>query len=188
VAPVTAAEEKSLIVTMPNPVHVTKAVNLKMSGGQTDGMIRKVWPPSTKTLSQYTPSGYRHLPTSLSSLTGRNNIHLLIHLYLLHDGAPKICLNRPPPRAQDTIIYAASGHGTIVLEGEKKRQDLAPGDFALIPAYAEHQEVNDGNEEAVWVIAGSGSEPVVEKEGLEERGELRSLLAGKEGGICYPHC
>jgi uncharacterized RmlC-like cupin family protein len=63
---------------------------------------------------------------------------------------------------QDTIVYAASGHGAIVSEGGKKRQDLAPGDFALIPAYAEHQEVNDGDEDVVWVITRSGSEPVVE--------------------------
>jgi uncharacterized RmlC-like cupin family protein len=63
--------------------------------------------------------------------------------------------------AQDTVVYAASGHGTIVSEGGNKRQDLAPGDFALIPAYAEHQEVNDGDEEVVWVITRSGSEPVV---------------------------
>lgn len=32
------------------------------------------------------------------------------------------------------------------------RQDLKPGDWALIPAYREHQEVNDGDDEAVWVI------------------------------------
>ena len=59
-------------------------------------------------------------------------------------------------------MYAVTGHGTVVSEGGKKRQDLAPGDFALIPAYAEHQEVNDGDEEVVWVINRSGSEPVVE--------------------------
>jgi hypothetical protein len=40
---------------MPNPVHVTKAADLKMSGGQTDGMIRKVWSPSTKNWFQPLP-------------------------------------------------------------------------------------------------------------------------------------
>lgn len=64
--------------------------------------------------------------------------------------------------AQDTIVYAVSGHGAIVSEGGNKRQELAPGDFALIPAWAEHQEVNEGSEEVVWVITRSGGEPVVE--------------------------
>jgi len=63
---------------------------------------------------------------------------------------------------QDTIVYASAGHGTIVSGPEgSKRQDLAPGDFALIPAWAEHQEVNDSDEEVVWIITRSGSSPVV---------------------------
>ena len=78
---------------------------------------------------------------------------------------------------QDTIVYvrflpvmsfvqadvdqAVSGHGTIVSDGGKKRQTLAPGDYALIPAYAEHQEANDGEEEVVWCIVRSGGTPVV---------------------------
>ncbi|KAJ9626961.1 hypothetical protein H2203_003419 [Taxawa tesnikishii (nom. ined.)] len=41
-------------------------------------------------------------------------------------------------------------------------QDLGPGDFALIPAYKEHQEVNDSDEEVVWIITRSGGEPIVE--------------------------
>src|ERR1700733_7144257 len=67
---------------------------------------------------------------------------------------------------QDTIVYAASGHGAIVSEGGKKRQDLAPGDFALIPAYAEHQEGNDGDEG-------------VEEEGLEEEEKLWKFTSRK---------
>ena len=46
-------------------------------------------------------------------------------------------------------------------DGGKKRQTLAPGDYALIPAYAEHQEANDGEEEVVWCIVRSGGTPVV---------------------------
>ncbi|KAF1842378.1 uncharacterized protein K460DRAFT_389039 [Cucurbitaria berberidis CBS 394.84] len=63
---------------------------------------------------------------------------------------------------EDTIVYAAKGHGTIVSgpNGEKK-QDLAPGDFALIPAYAEHQEVNDSDEDVVWIITRGGRNPIV---------------------------
>ncbi|XMA11866.1 hypothetical protein WAI453_004657 [Rhynchosporium graminicola] len=62
---------------------------------------------------------------------------------------------------QDTIVYAASGHGAIISDNGKTRQELAPGDFALIPAWTEHQEVNDGEEEVTWIITRSGSEPVV---------------------------
>ena len=63
---------------------------------------------------------------------------------------------------QDTIVYALRGRGTIVSEDGKKRQVLSAGDFALIPAFAEHQEVNDGDEEVTWIITRSGRTPVVE--------------------------
>ena len=62
----------------------------------------------------------------------------------------------------DTIVYAVRGRGTIVSEGGKKRQILDPGDFALIPAFAEHQEVNDEDEEVLWIITRSGKSPIVE--------------------------
>ena len=51
-----------------------------------------------------------------------------------------------------------------------KKQDLSPGDWALIPAYAEHQEVNETDTEAVWVIVRApGGVPVVEN--LESWGQ-----------------
>jgi hypothetical protein len=37
--------------------------------------------------------------------------------------------------AVDTIIYAVGGRGAVFSKNGKKRQELAPGDFALIPAY-----------------------------------------------------
>jgi uncharacterized RmlC-like cupin family protein len=65
--------------------------------------------------------------------------------------------------AQDTIVYAVSGSGAIVSEAGKTRQPLEKGDWAIIPAFREHQEVNDGDEECVWVIVrGPGGTPVVE--------------------------
>ncbi|KAI9762905.1 MAG: hypothetical protein M1835_007963 [Candelina submexicana] len=64
--------------------------------------------------------------------------------------------------ASDTIVYAASGYGSVVSgPNGSKRQNLAPGDFALIPAYVEHQEVNDGDEEVRWIICRSGRMPAV---------------------------
>lgn len=63
----------------------------------------------------------------------------------------------------DTIVYAAKGHGAIVYGvNGSKRHDLVPGDFALIPAYAEHQEVNDSDEDVVWIITRGGRNPIVE--------------------------
>jgi hypothetical protein len=83
-----------------------------------------------------------------------------------------------PLSSADTIIYAASGHGSIITNpsllaasssspdplsdfSHLTRYDLAPGDFAIIPAWTEHQEVNDSDEDVVWVITCSGGSPVV---------------------------
>lgn len=52
--------------------------------------------------------------------------------------------------------------GTIVTRGGSWRQDLSPGNFALIPAFTEHQEVNDSDEGVVWVITRGGRNPIVE--------------------------
>lgn len=35
----------------------------------------------------------------------------------------------------------------MISDDGKTRQELSPGDFALIPAWTEHQEVNDGDED-----------------------------------------
>jgi uncharacterized RmlC-like cupin family protein len=59
-------------------------------------------------------------------------------------------------------MYAAKGQGAIVSgPNVSKRQELAPGDFALIPAFAEQQEVNDSDEEVTWIITRGGRNPVV---------------------------
>lgn len=50
----------------------------------------------------------------------------------------------------------------MVSEGGRKKQVLEKGDFALIPAFAEHQEVNNGDEEVEWIITRSGRVPIVE--------------------------
>ena len=63
---------------------------------------------------------------------------------------------------QDTIIYAVRGRGAIVTEGGNKKEVLEEGSFALIPAWKEHREVNDGEEEVEWVIVRSGREAFVQ--------------------------
>ncbi|KAF2109274.1 RmlC-like cupin domain-containing protein [Lophiotrema nucula] len=62
---------------------------------------------------------------------------------------------------EDTIVYAAKGHGTLVSANGSKKQMLEPGDFALIPAFAEHQEVNESDKEVIWIITRGGRNPKV---------------------------
>jgi uncharacterized RmlC-like cupin family protein len=66
---------------------------------------------------------------------------------------------------QDTIIYAASGAGVLAvkpaLEGEPVRHEMAPGDFAFVPAWTEHQMANGTDGDVVWVVLRSGPQPVV---------------------------
>ncbi|KAF2483922.1 RmlC-like cupin domain-containing protein [Neohortaea acidophila] len=62
---------------------------------------------------------------------------------------------------EDTVVFAFSGRGTIVSDGGKKKVTLEPGDYALIPAWAEHQEVNESDEDVVWCIVRNGKEPKV---------------------------
>ena len=119
---------------MPEPVRYCAASDVKTGHGQTEGMTRQT---------------------------------------ALVEVAPNICgtLMRAHPHSasavhhhgeQNTIVYAVSGQGAVVSEDGKKKQVLKAGDWALIPAFAEHQEVNDGDEEVVWVIVRSGKVPDVQ--------------------------
>ncbi|KAI8623911.1 RmlC-like cupin [Xylariaceae sp. FL1651] len=115
------------------PVYHTKGSSLKLSGGQTEGMIR-----SNAIVDKCNG-------ICASSMLAKPHTASAVH----HHGP------------QDTIVYAVKGKGTVVSEGGKKRVDLDPGDYALIPAYMEHQEVNDGDDEVVWTIVRSGRVPEV---------------------------
>ncbi|KAK5728898.1 hypothetical protein LTR15_002039 [Elasticomyces elasticus] len=115
------------------PVIVTKSSDLKASGGQTEGMIRQ------------------------NAITGLTD-NICASRMIAHPHTASAVHHHGD---QDTIVFAFSGHGTVVSDGGKKKQVLAPGDFALIPAWAEHQEVNEGDEDVVWAIVRSGGEPKV---------------------------
>ncbi|KAK7931674.1 RmlC-like cupin [Apiospora marii] len=115
------------------PVRLAQAADLQTSGGQTDGMLRQN--AITDLCDGICASRMIAKPHSSSA----------VH----HHGA------------QDTIVVALSGRGTVVSEGGHKRVDLQPGDFCLIPAWAEHQEVNEGDEDVVWGIVRSGRAPEV---------------------------
>jgi len=119
------------------PVHVTKHEDIKPSHGQTEGMIRM------GAIADLCPT------LCANVMIAKPHSASAVH----HHGE------------QDTIVYAAKGLGTVVSEGGKKKQVLRPGDFALIPAFAEHQEVNEGEEEVTWIITRSGKTPIVENLG-----------------------
>ena len=120
--------------TMANPVEVTKSHELHTNTGQTEGMIRK---------GAITD---RAEGISASVMIAKPHSSSAIH----HHGE------------QNTIVYCVRGRGAVVSDGGNKIQVLEKGDFALIPAHAEHQEVNEGDEEVEWIITRSGRVPVVE--------------------------
>ncbi|KAF2968076.1 hypothetical protein GQX73_g5523 [Xylaria multiplex] len=67
---------------------------------------------------------------------------------------------------QETIIFASSGKGILVTntgggEDHLKRHELSAGDFAFIPSWTEHQEINETDEDVVWILIRTGPEPVV---------------------------
>jgi uncharacterized RmlC-like cupin family protein len=73
----------------------------------------------------------------------------------------------PEVTVEDAIIYVASGKGVLLSspndedEDEKpERYDLEQGDFACVPAWTEHQALNESEEDLLWVIIRSGSQPV----------------------------
>ena len=117
-----------------SPVIVTKSSSLSgASGGQTDGMLRQ------NTLVNVSDG------ICASRMTAEPQSGSAVH----HHGE------------QDTVVFAFKGHGTIVSEGGKNKQILEPGDYALIPAWTEHQEVNETDEEVIWCIVRSGMFPCI---------------------------
>ncbi|PWY83370.1 RmlC-like cupin [Aspergillus heteromorphus CBS 117.55] len=128
---------------MSNAVHVTRASELdEGTGGQTAGMVRK--------------GAIIDKSDNICSLVMCAQPHTSSAVH--HHGE------------QDTIVYAAKGYGSIVFDGGKERKDLSPGDFAIIPAYTEHQEANRSDEPVEWVIVRTGRTPVtVNLEGWGEK-------------------
>jgi len=166
---------------MPAPVHDTKAADIKESGGQTQGMIRqnaivdvsdKVCASGKTTSSPCFSCAIDHnllsdshdrqaaLQLCRPPPRGSRCVHNILHKYVVN--LVLVYIADAEATVKDTIVYAAKGQGTVVSEGGEKRQDLTPGDFALIPGFAEHQEVNDSNEDVVWIITRSGKRPIVE--------------------------
>ncbi|GKT65125.1 cupin domain-containing protein [Colletotrichum tofieldiae] len=74
--------------------------------------------------------------------------------------------------ASDTVVYMASGTGLLLVSPgagqDVKRHEMSTGDFAFIPSWTEHQMLNESDQDTVWVIIRSGSQPV--KVGLTDWG------------------
>lgn len=89
----------------------------------------------------------------------------------------------PDKSLSETIVYVTRGHGVLLTspavdpvrairadikgeaptreEEQPRRHELSPGDFAFIPAWTEHQVVNEADQgDLVWVLVHSGGERV----------------------------
>ncbi|EJT98387.1 hypothetical protein DACRYDRAFT_110829 [Dacryopinax primogenitus] len=66
-----------------------------------------------------------------------------------------------PHTRSDVHHHDDQGHGAVLFNNGKERVNINPGDFALNPAGVEHQELNDGEEQVVWLVVRSGSAPKV---------------------------
>ncbi|KAL9137505.1 MAG: hypothetical protein Q9175_001275 [Cornicularia normoerica] len=119
---------------MAAPVQVTKASELHTNTAQTEGMIR-----------------------SGAIIDKSDNLCASVMIAKPHSSS---AIHHHGP--QDTVVYCVRGRGAVVSEGGKKKHVLEKGDFALIPAHAVHQEINDGDEEVEWIITRSGRVPVIE--------------------------
>ncbi|KAJ5577629.1 RmlC-like cupin [Penicillium hispanicum] len=118
---------------MAKQVEVTRSSELNdQTGGQTEGMVRK------------------------GAIIGKSD--QLCALVMVAQPQSSSAVHHHGE--QDTVVYAAKGYGSIVFDGGRQRKDLLPGDFAIIPAYAEHQEVNESDGVVEWVITRAGSKPV----------------------------
>ena len=63
-------------------------------------------------------------------------------------------------------MYAVSGKAVLATQpegedAEPKNHEISPGDFIFVPAWTEHQILNDSDEEIVWVVIRSGSHPTI---------------------------
>ncbi|CAN9431871.1 unnamed protein product [Alternaria alternata] len=137
---------------MSREVQVKKGSEIQAPDGpQTDGMIRM--PAIVNMSDQLCGTVMIAKPHTASAVHhhGEEGVSRIVHPY------------HPLYTNQHTIVYAAKGHGAIVSGSNgNKRQELAPGDFALIPAYAEHQEINESDEDVVWIITRGGRNPIVQ--------------------------
>lgn len=140
-------------------VSVARGADLNTSGGQTQGMIRKN--AIVDKSNQLCGSVMIAKPHSASDVHHHGEEGML-HKPLTPSIMPP-CWSSQCSHPTDTIVYAASGRGTVVSGPNGSiRHDLAPGDFALIPAFTEHQEANDSDEDVVWIITRGGRNPIVQ--------------------------
>jgi len=137
-----------------SPIQLIKGSSLRVSGDQTEGMVR---------LAAFANVSDQICGNCKASFKKKKLLdHCYANVFPLMIAKPHTTSAVHHHGQEDTIVYAAKGRGSIVSEGGSRRDDLEPGDWALIPAYAEHQEVNESDEDIVWVIVRGGRIPIVE--------------------------
>jgi uncharacterized RmlC-like cupin family protein len=90
----------------------------------------------------------------------------------------------------ETVVYVLSGQSKIRWGSRLEHEDdLEPGDFALIPPYMPHQEINPSPVQSTqWVVVRSGPEAIVVELSKSpdghyiENGIAESGLAGMSEG------
>ncbi|GKT41405.1 uncharacterized protein ColSpa_01586 [Colletotrichum spaethianum] len=166
-----------LPMIIPSSASITKASTLRASdatlqpgsANEADAVVSKSDKlcASVLTLNAHATSAIRH-----HGEQGQNQTPS--HLPHLQRWKP---LTAPQQRCvsnvcQDTIVYMASGTGVLLVSPgagqDVKRHEMSTGDFAFIPSWTEHQMLNESDQDTVWVITRSGSQPV--KVGLTDWG------------------
>ncbi|KAK6949042.1 hypothetical protein Daesc_009115 [Daldinia eschscholtzii] len=140
-----------LPMILPSQVQITKASDLEAQrGGKDAPMIRQgaVIGKSDRMCAtafiQFQPWMVPNLFQIYSNIVDSPNSQ-----------APMLISSTPPWRARQGHVTSAGA------DEEPKRHELSPGDFAFIPPWTEHQEINETDENVVWILIRSGPEPVV---------------------------
>lgn len=130
------------------------------SGGSREA-IRGLLHVTADRLSEETAqtSGMRRLAAISSKLAGSREIWLGVTIV-----APGFTSAAHHHGRSETGIYVVSGTPTFRFRADGGIEEVAtsPGDFVFVPPFAPHVELNDGDEDAVVVIARSTDEAIVE--------------------------
>ncbi|KAH6623246.1 RmlC-like cupin domain-containing protein [Chaetomium tenue] len=109
-------------------------------------------------------------PATQSGEDGQTPEIRVVSRHAVIDKTDKMCTSIliVKPKSSSTVHHhgeQVSGQGSLLSQPkgddeEPERHELGPGDFAFIPAWTEHQAVNDSDSDFHLVIIRSGGRPV----------------------------